>query len=1051
MQLMIGWLALLGLMVHALLAGEHDTTDPWLEAFFQSRHRAVIPEVADGYGVVFRDLNDDGWPDVYLVRFRNLNRLFVNPGNPRLFADATISSGLGGDLLPGKLTHLELGGTAADVNRDGRLDMLITGWGGVTTLFLQKNGLRFQDWTHHAGIDPQIDANAGVWGDVNNDGALDLFITTEKGENKLYINDGFGRFQERGREWGVASPVASQSAALVDVNRDGLLDLYVCNWFAPDEFYRNVDGQRFQRVVLPLPHLQEDHQSNGVAFGDVNNDQKLDMLVMDREGHTRLYLNRTAPGDTTWQFVPASGPWEIRLPEPAYGGVIADFDNDGWQDVFITTIGPNYFFWNQHGQGWRSHAVDTAVQAYSTGCAVADADNDGDLDLFVANKDTSAVLYINPLPPSRYLRVRLHGISSNREAVGAQVWLLREVEDSLYTIAYRVVQSVEGYLSQSEPVAHFGLSEGDRFSLRVLFPSGRDIWVQHLTPNQTVDVWEHRGIARRLLLARQQLALLWHKPGFSRDALVFLGMLLTIAAFLFLASRRYQLSAVYTNAIVLVLIALLYGIFLLRGQELTTHVLIIQWGAVAAVLGIATAYLEKVRHLEFSRRKQRQLLHDFARELILIKNLPDLYARITATVYRALQPRYVVLYEVGDQELAIRTQAGNSRGIPETLPRPVRVELKGVWEQREIQAAFPHFPYETVQFALPIFRGEQWLALLVIGQRDDQRAPTAADREILQILTSQAAIAIENIHYIEETRTLTQQLTEARVREQYIRELEEKNRSLQQLNAQLKETQMQLVHSEKMASLGQLVAGIAHELNNPIAFVYSNMTVLQDYMTTLRHLQEQLQQQQRLELDATEREKLLEILSDMHQLVAESLEGSQRVKEVVQNLRNFSRLDQAALKPVDIHEGLEATLRLLAHELRRGITVHREYGQLPPVLCQPGPLNQVFMNLLVNAIQAIPDNGEIFIRTRQEGAQVVIEIEDTGEGIPPDLLPKIFDPFFTTKPVGQGTGLGLSISYRIIQEHGGHIEVWSEVGKGTRFTIYLPIEGKTSSQKGEGG
>lgn len=1044
----IGIILSFGLWIH-LLANTPDAPVNWLKAFFQSRHHASIPEVEDGYGVVFRDLNDDQWADVYLVRFRNLNRLFVNPGNPRLFMDATISSGLGGDLLPGKLTHLELAGTAADFNRDGRLDMFIAGWGGVSTLMVQKNNFRFQNWTWHAGIDPQIDANIGVWGDVNNDGALDLFITTEQGENKLYINDGFGRFQNRAIEWGVASTAASQSAALVDVNRDGLPDLYVCNWFAPDEFYRNVDGKRFQRVRLFLPHLLEDHQSNGVTFGDVNNDQRLDLLVTDREGHTRLYLNQTLPGDTSWQFLPASGEWNIQVNEPAYGGVIADFDNDGWQDIFLTTIGSNYFFWNRRGKGWVSRKVDTTVKAYSTGCAVADADHDGDLDLFVANKDTSAFLYLNPLTATRFLRVRLHGVTSNREAIGTQVWLLLEAGDSLKTIAYRVLQSVEGYLSQSEPVVHFGIPEGEKFSLRVLFPSGRDIWISHVLPNQIVDVWEHQGIARWLLLARQHVNLLLHKPAFTRDALVLLGILLTIAAFLFLASRRYQLSAVQSNSVVFVVIALLYAIFLWRGQELTTQVLLLQWGAVTAVLGIAVAYLEKVRYMEMARYKQRQLLRNFAQELILIKQLPDLYGRITTTIYQALQPDYVVLYEVADQQITLRTQAGNSTGVPSTLPRPKSVELKGVWESDVVQQLFPQFPYQTLQVALPVFRGSQWLALLMIGQRKVKPSPTTADREILQILTSQAAIAIENIHYIEETRALTQQLTEARVREQYVQELEEKNRSLEQLNAQLKETQMQLVHSEKMASLGQLVAGIAHELNNPISFVYSNMTVLRDYMNTLEQLRQQLQHNPAVTLTENDRQKVLEILADMHQLVSESLDGSQRVKEVVQNLRNFSRLDQAAWKTVDIHTGLEATLRLLAHEIRGRITVLREYGTLPPVLCQPGALNQVFMNILVNAIQAIPEKGKIIIRTRQENQQVVIEIEDTGRGIPPEILSRIFDPFFTTKPVGEGTGLGLSISYRIIQDHGGRIDVWSEVGKGTRFTIVLPIHGKRVTQTGD--
>ena len=181
------------------------------------------------------------------------------------------------------------------------------------------------------------------------------------------------------------------------------------------------------------------------------------------------------------------------------------------------------------------------------------------------------------------------------------------------------------------------------------------------------------------------------------------------------------------------------------------------------------------------------------------------------------------------------------------------------------------------------------------------------------------------------------------------------------------------------------------------------------------------------------------IQQDLQSLVRESLEGSLRVKNVVQNLRNFSRLDEASMKWADLHEGLDSTLLLLNNELKNRIEIHKEYQVLPKVYCHPGNLNQVFMNILLNAIQAIEQKGNIWIKTGQREGQVEISIRDDGRGIPEKYQNKVFDPFFTSKPVGKGTGLGLSISYNIIKEHHGQITFSSQEGKGTTFLIRLPI------------
>ena len=298
-------------------------------------------------------------------------------------------------------------------------------------------------------------------------------------------------------------------------------------------------------------------------------------------------------------------------------------------------------------------------------------------------------------------------------------------------------------------------------------------------------------------------------------------------------------------------------------------------------------------------------------------------------------------------------------------------------------------------------------------------------------------------------------------REKFVAELELLNKTLEQrvnertqalaaTNAELtgaidnlKAAQSQLVHSEKMASLGQLVAGVAHELNNPIGFIYANFPHLEDYTNDLIGLIEELR---RLPLDEAQKAALEQkikaidlefIKEDTLKIIRSGKSGASRIKEIVSSLRSFSRLDEAELKSVILEDGINDTLAILHHHIKNRVQVTKDFQLNQPVLCRAGQINQVFMNVIYNAIQAIDGPGSLCIATRQEGEFAVISVEDSGKGIPPEVIGKIFDPFFTTKKIGEGTGLGLSISYGIVEKHGGRIDVASEVGKGSKFTIRI--------------
>jgi signal transduction histidine kinase len=354
--------------------------------------------------------------------------------------------------------------------------------------------------------------------------------------------------------------------------------------------------------------------------------------------------------------------------------------------------------------------------------------------------------------------------------------------------------------------------------------------------------------------------------------------------------------------------------------------------------------------------------------------------------------------------------------------------LGGIELMREI---FARFPDTAVIIISGVNRSQRVLDALRLGASDYLIKPFDADA--LEMSVERAL----------ERRALL------RAARHYKCDLERRNAELHETNARLERLQAQIVQSEKMASLGQLAAGVAHELNNPAGFIYGNMQMLNDCVHSLERLLSFYEGVRLTPEDAAEARTLKDeidyqhTLGDLHAMVADCREGAERIHSVVQNLRTFSRLDEAEFKKVDIHEGIESTLRLLSRYFSSGdITLRREYGSLPPVDCYAGQLNQVWMNLLVNAAQAIKGEGSVSVSTQSLGESVIVHIRDTGEGIAPDALPRIFDPFFTTKPVGEGTGLGLSVTYSIIERHGGTIEVESRPGEGTVFTVMIPVDAR---------
>ena len=859
-----------------------------------------------------------------------------------------------------------------------------------------------------------------------------MYLTDEHQSNRLFRNRRNGFFREVVWTDDFIDNAVSQGVACSDVDRDGDMDLYVANWFAPDYFLINDGNGKFSRFNTDLTTLNDSTSSNSASFADVDNDGDMDLFVAGNNGQIYWYENRFELDSLNFSER-TDFPFHY-LEERVFGLLFEDFNQDGWLDCFITTRGINRLYLNNTAGNFREEFDSDYTTAYSTGSSAADLDSDGDLDLIVANKSDYSQVFLNPVNKRNSIYLKLNGSRSNKDAVGSKVFFYLKNDTMQTLVGYREVNNSAGYLSSKDPAIHFGFGKDSIISAEIIFPSGFTMTLENLNPGMYI-VNEYGEILSQYYDFLNMLRFISSRQDFKFNLFLILGFIFWVSIYLLIGLRRYHWSSTSVAIQLLMLFLITFLSFVIFRMISTKIILISLLAFVLFGTVMSLIYSEHFLRLRKKREDILALFRNLADSIINIHDDNELISKIEETIAKHPLINKATFWLKNSTTLSSKH---NNRKKTLQLSQSEDASLKNE-KYVTLSADFlKSLSDQDFNIAIPVKRKAELFGLISLDIKQPWKQSNQEDLSQLVTLANQSAVAMENNRFIKETSRLVEQLTTSKVREQYVsqlektnRQLDEKNKELQKLFRELQEKESQLIHSEKMASLGQLVAGISHELNNPISFIYSNMSILSEYLDELDN---------RFADNALDKENSIKnLIKEMKDIISDSGRGSKAIKEIVQNLKSFSRLDQADSKDVKMSDLVDNCLKIVKHQIPDSIQVVVDIVDDPVLTVNPGQINQVIINLLSNAIQALNSQGKIEISNHIENDFSVLKITDDGPGIPEDIQSKIFDPFFTTKDVNKGTGLGLSISYSIIKKHNGLISVESYPGKGTAFEVRLPL------------
>lgn len=546
-----------GMILHYAAAHENKSQNREM-GFNPVKISSASKDIVDEYGVAIDDINNDGLKDVYAVCIFDPNKLYINISKfdttgriqSPLFneeASARGVTGVSNDTSSVNFRELDLGVGLADVDNDGDLDIYLCNLLGKNKLLLNNGNGYFRNVSNEVnrGIGENERTNAAVFGDVDNDGDLDLFITNENSTNRLYLNNGSGYFTEVTGSAGLISKGGGMGAEFCDIDGDGKLDLFVCNWAKHNLLYHNVSAKgkvHFEDITDSAGVGGEGFsKSNAVVFFDYDNDGLPDLFVTSRKRSNRLYhnLGNCRFEDVTEQVIGIDSML-------SYGAAAADFDQDGYQDLYVANVGDNVFYKNIGGKKLVPMTAEYGAQmgGYSTGCATGDIDNDGDVDLYVANYlGGNSILFLNNCNNRNFLKLNVKGTISNRDAVGTQIKIYKagHAGDKNYLIGYREISGGSGYGSYSAREVHFGTGSTNKLDAVIYFPaSGIKRTLSNISAGTTLTVSEEENAGARITLFSKALNRVVSDPDVHRETLKFILVLLLISFSAYRGKKKYN-------------------------------------------------------------------------------------------------------------------------------------------------------------------------------------------------------------------------------------------------------------------------------------------------------------------------------------------------------------------------------------------------------------------------------------------------------------------------------------------------------------------------------
>lgn len=528
----------------------------------------LLPNLLGVRGVSFADVTNDGLDDLYIVAVRDANHLLINEGNGQ-FLDVTGRAGVMGTVAVVPLLQQTVECCAAwgDFDNDGRLDLMVAGWHGATALYRQTEDGTFQNVTSRLPLgDGPLSLNSAIFGDVNGDGWIDLFVTNEHGSNRLWINNGRGRWRDETERWGLTSHGGSKQAVFADFDNDGKLDLYVANWHRQNDIYRN-DGDRFVSLSESCVAAGDTARSNGVTVGDIDNDGNIDIVVTRSGSQNSIYRNTG-----NWEFVDESGIVAFASGPNSHGSALADFDNDGDLDLVIANSDGISYFENVGGFSFVPRLIEGLSDVVDAGAiAVADIDQDGDQDMFIGSqtdfvdrmsdyRQRRSACFINKLDSRSAISVRMRSHFLNSHAIGGRVILRRQDSNGTRSsVGMREITSGSGYLAQHSAAAHFGVDTTSLYSVEATFPGGKTVYVEDVRAGANIIVWKEHGVAAFIAIAQR---ILWNRIWSDVARMHFWPLLLLVPLMVYsirVASIRFAWSSIVTTAFTL-FVSLLYAL-----------------------------------------------------------------------------------------------------------------------------------------------------------------------------------------------------------------------------------------------------------------------------------------------------------------------------------------------------------------------------------------------------------------------------------------------------------------------------------------------------------